>query len=404
MTTQGRAGRYVRQPASYSAFIPTPLPPDPPLEWSPTLIRLTAEAEGALGRLDGSAATLPNPELFVAMYVRQESVLSSQIEGTESSLDDVLVFELDPKSRGLPQDVEEVVNHVGAMNYGLERVQTLPLSGRLMREIHERLMQGVRGADKSPGEFRSTQNWIGPRGRPLSRATFVPPPPHEMRKAMDVFERWLHEEHELPPTVMAGLAHAQFETIHPFLDGNGRMGRLLITFILVQRNILSRPLLYLSHHFKQNRAEYYDRLMAVREGGDWEGWLRFFLTGVRETAHKAAMTAYAIVNLRERHRQTIQGKKVGGVNGIRALDILFRHPLINVKGLSNELGVSFPTANNLLDGFLAHGLVDEVTGQKRNRIFRYTPYLCLFDEEIIDGDEAAPLQTTEVAVEADPPV
>lgn len=383
----------MRQATGYSAFVPAPLPPNPPIEWVPDLITLTAEAEGALGRLDGSAATLPNPDLFVAMYVRQESVLSSQIEGTESSLNDVLVFELDPKARGLPQDVEEVVNHVGAMNYGLERVRTLPLSSRLIREIHERLMHGVRGAERRPGEFRTSQNWIGPENSPLSKATFVPPPTHEMREAMGALDVWLHGEDALPATVMAGLAHAQFETIHPFLDGNGRMGRLLITFILVQRGLLQRPLLYLSHYFKHHRAEYYDRLMAVRESGDWESWLRFFLRGVRDTAREAARTAYAIVDLKERHRAIVQASSIG-LAGVRALDVLFEKPLINVNGLRSELGVAFATANNVIDELTRLKLVEETTGQRRNRIFRYTPYLELFDSDLL-ADLDVPVQTTE---------
>ncbi|TAK67226.1 MAG: Fic family protein, partial [Dehalococcoidia bacterium] len=295
-----RAGRYVQQPTGYKAFVPAPLPPDPPIDVDSAIVRLLSEANLAVGRLDGAAQTLPDPDLFVAMYVRQEAVLSSQIEGTQSTLDDVLAFELDAAgSRGLPQDVSEVVNYVHAMNYGLNRLASLPLSLRLIREIHGELLHEGRGSERSPGEFRQSQNWIGPANTPLNRALFVPPPVTEMNDALDNFERFLHERGDLPVLIHCGIAHAQFETIHPFLDGNGRVGRLLITFQLCHENVLQRPLLYLSNFLKRNRVEYYDRLMAVRTAGDWEGWLRFFLRGVAETAEEATLTARSIVSLRE---------------------------------------------------------------------------------------------------------
>ena len=226
-----RAGRFVKQMEGYNAFIPAPLPPDPPVAMDQELARLLSEADRALGRLDGVATVLPNPDLFVAMYVRHEAVLSSQIEGTQSSLDDVLQFEIDSAGKELPKDVEEVVNYVNAMNYGMERIAQLPLSLRLIREIHDELMDGDRGGDRTPGEFRRSQNWIGPQGCTLANATFVPPPVHEMKIALDNFEKFLHDT-SLPVLILCGLAHAQFETIHPFLDGNGRVGRLLITFLL----------------------------------------------------------------------------------------------------------------------------------------------------------------------------
>ncbi|HET7038074.1 MAG TPA: Fic family protein, partial [Thermomicrobiaceae bacterium] len=280
------------------------------------MLSLVARAAEALGRLDGVTQTLPNPDLFVAMYVRSEAVYSSQIEGTQSTLDDVLEFELTAEVRELPRDVEEVVNYVRAMNYGLERLNELPLSLRLIREIHATLLADTRGAERALGEFRWTQNWIGPAGVPLSRASFVPPPPSELPAALDAFERFLHDDHDFPILVRCGLAHAQFETIHPFLDGNGRVGRLLITFLLCYHGVLHRPLLYLSYYLKRNRAEYYARLMAIRGAGDWEGWLKFFLEGVAEAAEEATETAQAIVRLREAHRSLLQEHGVSA-NGLR---------------------------------------------------------------------------------------
>ncbi|HET7676978.1 MAG TPA: Fic family protein [Candidatus Limnocylindrales bacterium] len=378
-----RAGRYVRQAAGYRAFIPSTLPPSPPLAVAgPTMLALS-RADQAVGRLDGLSRTLPNPELFVAMYVRREAVLSSQIEGTQSTLDDVLAFELASGSPGLPHDVEEVVNYVRAMEFGLDRLKTLPLSLRLLREIHAELLRSGRGAERMPGEFRTSQNWIGSSGGLLRDATFVPPPPHEMQAALGDLETFLHAEHGFPALVESALAHAQFETIHPFLDGNGRVGRLLVTFLLVHRGVLSRPLLYLSHYLKKHRASYYDRLTSVREDGDWEGWLRFFLAGVAETAEEATRTAEAILTLQQEHRRVAQAL---GANGLRLLDLLYDRPLINVRVVTTSLSVSAPTANKLVQSFEEMGILTEVTGYRRNRLFRYSPYLSLFeDDEAADG-------------------
>ncbi len=375
-----RSGRYVKQLPGYKAFIPSPLPPDPPLKIDDDVLSLLSQADQALGRLDGQAETLPNPDLFVAMYVRREAVLSSQIEGTQSSLDDVLDYELDPSGKHLPEDVDEVVNYVGAMNFGLERLSTLPLSLRLIREIHKELLAGVRGSEKNPGQFRTTQNWIGSIGAPLSKAEYVPPPVHEMKASLADLERFLIEERELPILVHCALVHAQFETIHPFLDGNGRVGRLLISFLLSYRGVLHRPLLYLSHYLRQNRTEYYDRLTAIRESGDWEGWLRFFLTGVNATAEEATATSRAIVELREKHRALVQERGLGA-NGMRLLDLLFFQPIINVNLVAGKLEVTFATANNLIAPFQEIGLLEETTGGQRNRRFRYSEYLSLFPED-----------------------
>jgi len=381
-----RAGRSVRQESGYTAFVPTPLPPDPPVVFDAALVSRLADAADAVGRLDGVAQTLPNPDLFVAMYVRREAVLSSQIEGTQSTLNDVLAYELEPGRHDLPDDVEEVVNYVRAMNYGLDRLSDLPLSLRLIREIHAELLRTGRGAAKEPGDFRRSQNWIGPEGLSLRDATFIPPPPDDMKQALADLELFLHADHRLPPLVECALAHAQFETIHPFLDGNGRVGRLLIAFLFVHRGVLHRPLLYLSYYLKRHRATYYDRLTAIREDGDWEGWLRFFLTGVQETAEEAVGTARAIVDLRERHQAT--AADVAGINGVKSLDVLFQRPLVNVNVLADSLEVTFATANRVIDALQDAGMIDEITGGRRNRVFRYTPYLHLFSEP--DADPPAP--------------
>ena len=314
------------------------------------------------------------------MYVRQEAVLSSQIEGSQSTLKDLLAVELEPTLLGLPDDVNEVVNYVSAMNYGIERLAQLPLSLRLIREIHDQLLHTGRGYDQSPGEFRDTQNWIGEEGISIQDAIFIPPPPVEMQEALRGFELFLHHERQLPDLVHVGLAHAQFETIHPFNDGNGRVGRLLITFLLVYRGVLHRPLLYLSLYLKRHRAEYYDRLMAIREEGDWEGWLRFFLKGVVETAREATTTASTIVTMRERHRELIEHHGVG-INGFRLLEALYTRPLIHVNAARDLLDVHYNTASKLIERFGELGLLEEITGKRRGRVFSYEPYLDLFRDE-----------------------
>jgi cell filamentation protein, protein adenylyltransferase len=374
-----RAGKYVKQPGRYKAFVPSPLPPDPPVAMDAELTKLLSQADRALGRLDGIGAVLPNPDLFVAMYVRQEAVLSSQIEGTQSTLEDVLQFEVDEKATGLPRDVEEVVNYVGAMNYGISRLDELPLSLRLIRELHSKLLQGVRGQNSAPGEFRKTQNWIGPAGADLASATFVPPSVPDMKEALDKLEKFLHDE-SLPVLIQTGLAHAQFETIHPFLDGNGRVGRLLIPFLLCHRKVLHRPLLYLSHYLRLHRAEYYDRLMSIRNEGNWEGWLKFFLRGVEEVSGEAIDTARRIVSLREQHRETIN-KELGSsaASGLRLLEYLYEQPIVNVRIVEKCLGSSFVTANKVVEQFVKLELLKEITGGLRNRRYSYLPYLALFE-------------------------
>jgi Fic family protein len=376
-----RAGRYVSQPAGYRAFIPAPLPPVPPVDLDGERREQLSEADYALGRLDGAVLTLPNPDLFVFMYVRKEAVLSSQIEGTQSSLQNLLAAEARLNDPDSPADVGEVVNYVRAMNHGLARLAELPVSVRLIREIHAELMRGVRGGKLAPGELRTSQNWIGPDGCTLREATFVPPPPQEVAPALADLERFLHGAEPLPPLVRVGLAHAQFETIHPFLDGNGRMGRLLITFLLTEKRLLARPVLYLSYFFKRRRAEYYDRLQAVREAGDWEGWLSFFLRGVTEVSHEATATAAAILRMRETYRARIT-EELGraAANGHRIMEQLFDHPIVAVSTVRAWLDVTPAGANNLVNRLVEVGLLREMTGYARNRRFRFDPYLKLFEE------------------------
>jgi Fic family protein len=313
------------------------------------------------------------------MYVRQEAVLSSQIEGTQASLIDVLEFESQTLQPDNPQEVAEVVNYIAAVNYGLERLKTLPVSLRLIREIHKKLMQGVRGAERDSGEFRHTQNWIGSGGCSLAEATYVPPPPHDMIQALDNLEKFLHDSTPMPALIKVGLAHAQFETIHPFVDGNGRTGRLLITFLLCEQNILKRPLLYISHYFKKYRTEYYDRLQAVRDSGNWEGWLKFFLRGVYEVAQEASATARKIVNMKEEHRQLVlneMGRRSG--KAIALLESLYFRPIFTLEYVEAVTELSYPNANTLVRDLCDLGLLQEITGQKRNRAFSYAPFLDVF--------------------------
>ena len=381
-TKTHRAGRYQRQPTGYSAFHPAPLPPDPPIQLKGELQALLSEADLALGRLDGSVLTLPNPDLFVLMYVRREAVLSSQIEGTQSSLQDLLAAEAKLNDTSRPRDVDEVINYVAAMNLGLERLATLPVSTRLIKEIHARLLQGVRGERMTPGELRTSQNWIGSQGAGLSEAIFVPPPPHALADAMGQLELFLHQRDQLPLLLKIALVHAQFETIHPFLDGNGRMGRLLITFLLTERGVLHKPVLYLSHYFRQRRQEYYEHLQAVRDHGAWEQWLSFFLRGIVTVSKEAAETARRILVLREEHRAAITAHLGRGAgSGHKVLERLYLQPIVSVHDVQAITGTTYASANILVNRLVDQRILAEVTGQARNRRFRYDPYVRLFSEE-----------------------
>ena len=388
MKDRFRAGQYVPQLTGYRAFLPAALPPEPPIRFTEELQALLSEAALALGRLDGSIQTLPNSDLFVYMYVRKEAVLSSQIEGTQSSLQDLLAAEAN-RLKPHRNDVHEVVNYVRAMNHGLARLPELPVSIRLIREIHAELLQGARGSHLRPGELRTSQNWIGPPGCTLNEAIFVPPPPHEVPAALGKLETFLHNPNRLPSLVWIGLAHAQFETIHPFLDGNGRVGRLLITFLLCEQKMLLKPVLYLSHFFKQHRQAYYEHLQSVRDKGTWEEWLGFFLRGVVEVSNGATNTARAILALREEHRHLITenfGRAAG--NGHRLLEHLYERPIVAVSDVQRLTGTTYPAANNLVARMVNNRILSEFTGQTRNRMFQYQSYIDLFHKGTeIEGSE-----------------
>jgi Fic family protein len=382
---QSRAGRTVAQASGYLAYVPAGLPPEPAVILDAEAIDLLSRADQALGRLDGVATLLPYPDLFVGMYVRKEALLSSQIEGIDSTLDEVIRFEEgDQPSEGKRfHDTAEVVNYVRALKHGIERLADLPLSLRLIREIHGELMRGARGEGKAPGEFRATQNWIGGRGASLANAAFVPPPVPDMRQVLDNFEKFLHERRQRadraphPVLVECALVHAQFETVHPFLDGNGRLGRLLIALLLHERRVLSLPLLYLSLYLKANRLEYYDRLTAVRKSGDWEGWINFFLKGVEQTALEAVDTGRKVIAFRE---QAIRTASALGSNELKLVEFLFGHPLTDIQTAQKRIGVSsYNTAAAAIGRLEKAGLLKEATGGKRNRVFRFGGYLDLFE-------------------------
>lgn len=356
------------------AFIPRPLPPDPPLELE-TFFPLLDRANQALGRLDGLSTLLPDTEMFLYLYVRKEAVLSSQIEGTQSSLSDLLLFE-NKAAPGVPiDDVREVSNYVAAMQHGLTRLREgFPLSLRLVREIHGILLRGGRGAERTPGEFRHSQNWIG--GTRPGNATYVPPPPDRLMECLDSLEKFLHDETQtLPLLVQLGLIHVQFESIHPFLDGNGRLGRLLITLLLCARGALREPLLYLSLYFKTHRSLYYDLLQRVRTEGVWELWLEFFLEGAETTAKQAADTAVELISLFEEDRKRIQSIGRSALSALRVHEYMQKKPLIDIGAAARVLDLSVPTVSGALARLEGLGIAKETTGKVRDRVFAYTRYL-----------------------------
>jgi len=377
------AGTYIDSVAggeSVRAFVPTPLPPAPPLEIGGTRQTLLERATLALGRLDSVSLLLPDPQLFLYAYVRREAVLSSQIEGTQSSLSDLLLFELD-EVPGVPfDDVVEVSNYIAALEHGMTRLKEgFPLCNRLLREMHERLMARGRGSDRAPGEFRRSQNWIG--GTRPGNAQFVPPPPQEVEPCMAALESFIHGEPGANPVLLkAALAHVQFETIHPFLDGNGRLGRLLIALLLHQGGLLAEPLLYLSLYFKQHRPVYYALLDRVRSDGDWEVWVDFFLEGVDKTANGAVQTARRLVALFQQDTRRTQAVGRGAANALRVLDALRQRPLCSLRQLCDDFDLTFPTASKSMQTLIDLGIAREFTGQRRNRVFVYDGYLSLLNE------------------------
>lgn len=354
------------------AFVPNPLPPDPEVEMTATRRRLLEQAEAAIAKLDGAALHLPEIDLFLYAYVRKEAVLSSQIEGTQSTLSDLMLFELDDLQVPV-DDVKEVSSYVAAMEHGLSRLKDIPLSGRLIREMHEKLMAKGRGSEKEPGEFRRSQNWIG--GQRPSLAHYVPPPPHEVSRCMGDLDKFIHAEDGMPTLIRAALAHVQFESIHPFLDGNGRIGRLIIALLLQQSGKLSRPLLYLSLYLKANKTEYYRLLDKVRADGDWEAWVDFFLKGVAQTSDSAALTARELADCYLKDLAKVQKLGRSGGKAAGALGCFRKRPILDTKGVAAALDTNFPAATRAIQALVKSGILRETTGKARNRVFVYQRYI-----------------------------
>jgi len=378
-----RAGLYVDSPyGNYKAFKPNALPPDPSIKYNDRLLDLLSQASRSLGRLDGITEVLPNPDLFLIMYIKKEAVLSSQIEGTQASLLDVLEFEAKALEPDNSSDVREVVNYIGALELGLERLKNEgKIDLDLIRMIHKRLMQDVRGGEMDPGKLRDVQNWIGPPDCAIEDAYYIPPEPKQMLTSLNELEIYINGLNQIPFLLKVGLIHSQFETIHPFLDGNGRIGRLLITFLLMKQKYLSRPLLYLSYYFKLHRQEYYDRLQAVRDSGAWEEWLEFFLQGIITTSNISTNTSKEIISLRQQDQAVLQ-EKLGSrlSNGLILFDELFNKPIITVNRAVELTGLSYQNSNRLLSAFEHFNILNEVTGQKRNRIYEYKRYVDILND------------------------
>ena len=383
MPKNQRLGSYITCSTTgetYAAYIPPPLPPNPPLRLSAKHHSLIEKATLALGRLDGMLRLFPDTALFLYFYVRKEALLSSQIEGTQSSFADLLLFESD-EAPGVPlDDVQEVSNYIAAMNHGISRLRAgFPLSLRLLRELHKILLSGARGGNKDPGEFRRSQNWIG--GTRPSNAAFVPPPPHTLMECLGALEKFLHDDPAPTPLLIkAALAHVQFETIHPFLDGNGRVGRLLITLLFCAEGALSEPMLYLSLYFKTHRRTYYHLLQTVRTEGGWENWLSFFLTGVLETAQQAMTTAQRLLELAAQDQQRIERLGRAAVSALRLHQLLQKTPILTTPKATLALASTKPTVSAALRRLQELGIVREITGRQRNRLFVYHRYLKILEE------------------------
>ncbi len=383
---QGRSGRVLRVPGQdYSAYYPAPLPPQ--FDWTTELITTLTSAASALGELKGLGHDLSHPHLLIAPFIRREAVLSSQIEGTQASLSDLYAYEAVQLSMfGQPSDVKEVHNYVRALEHGLERLKTFPLSMRLIRELHAHLMEGVRGERQTPGKFRRSQNWIGPPGCVLNDATFVPPPPEEMRTALGDLEAYLHAEPTFPPLIRLGLIHYQFEAIHPFLDGNGRVGRLLIVLLLCAWDLLPQPLLYLSAYFQRHRETYYERLLAVSQRDAWIDWLRFFLQGVLVQSQDAIARSRHLLDLCERYREQFQNQRAAA-RLLQVIDILFAHPVTTINHVAEALEVSHQSATRYITTLEKEGILREITGQARNRVYQADAILDAIVTPIIEQEE-----------------
>lgn len=380
---QRETGHYITQSVAgeaYRAYLPDPLPPTPALEWTPALVSTLEKTNRALGRLDAVADLLPDTSLFLYQYVRKEALLSSQIEGTQSSLSDLLLLEIEEAPSTPLDDVEEVSNYIAALNHGLRRMnEGFPLSLRLIREMHAKLLGGARGSHKTPGEFRRSQNWVG--GTRPGNARFVPPPPNRLMECLDDFEKYLHDDSDaLPLLIKAALVHVQFETIHPFLDGNGRIGRLLITLMLCDAGALREPVLYLSLYFKTYREAYYEHLQQVRLQGDWEAWLQFFLEGVTQVSQQAVETSRELIGLFERDRDRIRdlGRVAGSI--LQVHEQLQRQPILTIPGLQERLQLSHTTLGRCVRKLQELGIVRELPGRKRNRLYTYDRYLAILSK------------------------
>ena len=361
----------------YSSYAPWPLPPDPPIAMEHDVVSLLVKANKVLGVLNGISNRIPSVALFVSMYVRKEALLSSQIEGTHATLDDILDPALEINAN---RDVTEVVNYVKAVEFAAQRLQELPLCNRLLREIHEVLMQDVRGGEKNPGEFRNSQNWIGPQGSTLKTATYIPPNPEDMQEAMSSLEAYINREDDLDSLIKIALIHYQFETIHPFLDGNGRIGRLLITLFLREKHLLTYPTLYISYFLKRNRVEYYDRMMDVRLKGTFEQWVKFFLEALAESAQDAINTIDVLLALHEKNIDKVQKVKSSRAIG-KVFDYIEKHPIIDIKKTSADLDISFNTASKAINALIELGILQQTQSASRNRYFAYEEYLAILRKD-----------------------
>ena len=374
-----RSGIKITQQTGYKAFIPNSLPPNPPIQIEGEIQHLLTNANIAIGKMDTMGYLVPNLSHIIAMYIRKEALLSSQIEGTQASLENIFEYENQLPVKNI-NDVKEVVNYIKALNHGIKRLAEFPMSIRLIKEIHEILLEGARGKEKTPGEFRKSQNWIGSPGTTLATASFVPPPPKEAIDAMGELEIFLHKGSELPLLIGCALIHYQFETIHPFLDGNGRLGRLLITFYLYWKGALQYPLLYLSYYLKIHRQEYYDRLNLVREKGDYEQWVIFFLKGIIWTSESALQTIKNLLQLQEDHKKRLFAKKLSTPYAIALLDYLFERPHLTINDVADHLKISYQGAKELVDQFVTTEILKETTGKRRDKRYSYWEYVAFLAE------------------------
>ncbi|MDR3279072.1 MAG: Fic family protein [Synergistaceae bacterium] len=375
-----RAGKYktnLSGELEYRSFVPSPLPPDPPIELSGDIVGLLVEANRQLARLETIASRIPSVNLFISMYVRKEALMSSQIEGTQATLEDILDPFIDHNAN---RNVAEVINYVEATEFAIERLRRLPLSARLIRETHAVLMRGVRGQEKNPGEFRRSQNWIGGAGSALNNARYIPPTPEDMTDAMSDLEKYINSDSNLDVLIRAALIHYQFETIHPFLDGNGRIGRLLVTLFLLERNVLSTPALYISYFLKKNRIEYYDRMSEVRDKGDFEQWVTFFLQAILESAADASATIDRLDSLHEKNAALVENLGRGAKTSVKLFAYLEENPIIEIQKTAAALNVTYATVSKAVKRLCEAGILAQMSGNRRNRVFAYESYLAILKE------------------------